>query len=116
MCSKIFAGLFGDVEKKLLDGFKGTKKSFIDSDKKIAKDVIINERDLLKRCDLALTRLAKSDYATNEAVCLTLLARYFKRIAAHLANISSSVILPIQDLDFFNEKYRRAEANGDNEE
>jgi len=51
-------------------------------------------------------KIAKSNIPTNEAVCLALLARYFKRIAAHLANIGSSVIVPISDLDFYDEKLR----------
>ena len=111
-----FKTLFEDVETKLLEGFVGTKTSFIESNKVVAKEVIATERDLVKRCDLAISRISKSDYETNMAVCFTLLARYFKRIAAHLANISSSVILPIQDLDFFNEKYRRSEVNKNNGE
>ncbi|MHC4373968.1 MAG: hypothetical protein ACYSTO_07260 [Planctomycetota bacterium] len=33
-----------------------------------------------------------------------MIARYFKRIAAHLVNISTSVVLPISQLDYFDEK------------
>jgi phosphate uptake regulator len=51
-----------------------------------------------------LTKLAASDLSTNEGVCYTLVARYFKRIAAHLVNISTSVVLPISQLDYFDEK------------
>jgi hypothetical protein len=32
------------------------------------------------------------------------MARYFKRIAAHLTNIATSVILPLTDLDYFDER------------
>ncbi|MDD4202821.1 MAG: PhoU domain-containing protein [Candidatus Omnitrophica bacterium] len=105
----IFNDLFGDIEPKLRKGFLETKKAFVESDKNMAKEILKVERDVVLHCDATIEKLAKSSYDTNLAVCLTLLARYFKRIAAHLANISSSVILPIQDLDFFNEKFRRNE-------
>jgi phosphate uptake regulator len=48
--------------------------------------------------------LAKSEMSVNEAVCFTLIARYFKRIVAHLVNIATSVVLPLSDLDYFDEK------------
>ena len=57
-----------------------------------------------------IKELAVGGMATNSAVCMTLMARYFKRISAHLANISTSVILPVSNLDFFDEKTRQ-EAN-----
>jgi phosphate uptake regulator len=49
-------------------------------------------------------KLAESELSTNEGVCYTLIARYFKRIAAHLVNISTSVMLPVSQLDYFDEK------------
>ena len=51
-----------------------------------------------------IEELAKSNLSTNEAVCFTLMARYYKRIAAHLTNIATSVILPLTDLDYFDER------------
>ena len=51
-----------------------------------------------------IAKLAKSDLPVNAAVCFTLMARYFKRITAHLTNIATSVILPLTDLDYFDEK------------
>jgi len=32
------------------------------------------------------------------------MARYFKRIAAHLMNIATSVILPVTNLDYFDQR------------
>jgi len=104
---EIFKDLFDDMDKEILRTFSATKTAFIESDKKIARTVLELERDIVTRCDKAIERLSKSTYPTNIAVCLTLTARYFKRIAAHLANIGSSVVLPIQELDFFDERLRR---------
>ena len=48
--------------------------------------------------------MAHGNLSVNEAVCFTLTARHFKRLAAHLTNIATSVILPLSELDYFDEK------------
>ncbi len=110
----IFEDLFGDLDKKIINEFSQTRAAFIESNEKIARDILIIEREIVKICDEIINKLSKSSFPTNIAVCLTLLARYFKRTAAHLTNIASSVILPISDLDFFDEKLRRKNENKKN--
>lgn len=102
-----FRQLFNDLDKEIIDEFTKTRDAFKNSDEKLARDVLDIEIAIVRRCDEILKKLASSRLDTNEAVCFTLIARYFKRIVAHLANIGSSVILPISDLDFFDEKVRR---------
>lgn len=101
-----FEELFNGIDKKVFEIFEKTEKAFIESDEKAAKEILYLERGIVRNCDDIVKKLSKSNLSTNEAVCLTLLARYFKRIAAHLANIGSSVILPVSELDFFDEKLR----------
>ncbi|MFH1790499.1 MAG: PhoU domain-containing protein, partial [Candidatus Omnitrophota bacterium] len=103
---KSYDELFGDMDKKILREFAETRSAFINSEKATARKVLELEREIVKKCDQVVKNLAESDYPTNLAVSLVLLARYMKRVAAHLANIGSSVVLPIQDLDFFDEKLR----------
>ncbi|NQU94737.1 MAG: hypothetical protein HQ549_00680 [Candidatus Omnitrophica bacterium] len=102
-----FAEFFNGIDKKILQQFDKTVKAFMESDEKVAKEILSIERGIVIDCDDILKKLAKGNLPTNEAVCLALLARYFKRVSAHLANIGSSVILPVSDLDFFDEKLRR---------
>ena len=102
-----FEELFDRLDEKILEEFEKTQKAFIESDEALAREILYLEREVTKDCDNIVKKLATSDFSTNKAVCLTLLARYFKRIAAHLANIATSVILPVSDLDFFDEKLRR---------
>jgi len=101
-----FRAFFDDLDKKIIDEFSKTRAAFIESDADNARNVLELEREAVKQCDKIIEKLSKSEYPANTAVCFTLLARYFKRIAAHLANIASSVVLPISDLDFFDEKMR----------
>ena len=99
--------LFNNLENEIKDEFIKTRKAFQESNEQLAKEVLNIERTIVKKCDGILAKLVVSELDTKEAVCFALLARYFKRISAHLANIGSSVILPISDLDFFDEKLRQ---------
>ncbi|OGW75883.1 MAG: hypothetical protein A2Z72_01620 [Omnitrophica bacterium RBG_13_46_9] len=103
---ELFKELFDNIDKEIMDEFEMTQKAFIESDEEVAREILYLERRVVRKCDEIVRTLAKSNLPTNEAVCLALLARYFKRIAAHLTNIGSSVILPISDLDFFDERLR----------
>ena len=105
---KKYQDLFNDIEDKILELFKRTKKAFIESDETKAASSWDYERKVKKRCNEIIEKVAKSDLSVNEAVCFALMARHFKRIAAHLANIATSVILPLTDLDYFDEKRREA--------
>jgi len=107
-----FKALFDDLDKDITEEFTKTRNAFQNSDGKLAREVLDLETAVVKRCDDILEKLASGQCGTgqcniNEAVCFALIARYFKRITAHLANIGSSVILPISNLDFFDEKVRR---------
>ncbi|MFC2149585.1 phosphate uptake regulator PhoU [Candidatus Auribacterota bacterium] len=103
---EFYVDLFDEMDKKLLVAFQKTRKCFIDSDEKIAGEIMDYEREIIKRCDEGIEKLAKSKLETNQAVCSTLVFRYYKRICCHLGNIASSVIMPVTELDFFDEKRR----------
>lgn len=96
--------LFNNIENEISELFEQTKKAFIESDEEKAKNSWGYKREISQRCDGIIKELANSNIAINEAVCFTLMARYFKRIAAHLTNIATSVIVPLSDLDYFDEK------------
>ncbi|MFC1561522.1 PhoU domain-containing protein [candidate division KSB1 bacterium] len=98
-----FTKWFGNIEDEIKDLFQKTKKAFIESDKSEATQSWSFEREVVRKCDKLIEDFAKSDLTVNEAVCFTLMARYFKRVAAHLTNIATSVILPISDLDYYDE-------------
>ena len=98
--------LFDGLDHKLIVLFDNTKQAFIESDEKVSQEILLLEREIVKKCDSIVAELTKSNLSVNKAVCFSLLARYYKRVAAHLTNIGSSVILPISDLDFFDENIR----------
>lgn len=100
----VFRRYFDAVEQDILKLFSLTKDAFVESDEEKAKMAWGYEREITKRCDNAVRELAHAETSVNQAVCLTLIARHLKRIVAHLANIATSVVLPLSDLDYFDEK------------
>lgn len=107
----LYEKYFDNIEAEISSLFKQTETAFLESDEVKAKDTWKMERGIVKKCDNIIEKLAKSDLSVNEAVCFTLMSRHFKRIAAHLTNIATSVILPISDLDYFDEKRREEETD-----
>ncbi len=95
--------LFNNIEKDISQLFQETKQAFIESDEDKAAESWNYKKEISQKCDNIIKSLAKSQLPANKAVCFTLMARYFKRIASHLTNIATSVILPLTDLDYFDE-------------
>ena len=99
-----FSKYFNEVDKDVLGLFEQTKQAFIETNVDMATSAWEYEKRIAKGCDEIVAEVAKSNLTVNEAVCFALIARYFKRIVAHLVNIATSVILPLSDLDYFDER------------
>lgn len=100
----VFTRYFDTIDRDILTLFSLTRDAFLESDEEKARLAWGYERKITKWCDNVVRELAQGESSANRAVCLTLIARYFKRIVAHLANIATSVVLPLTDLDYFDEK------------
>ena len=101
---ELFRRYFDDMDQDVSTLFQLTREAFVESDETKAQMAWGYENKVAKWCDNVVKELAKSDVSVNEAVCFTLVARHFKRIVAHLVNIATSVVLPLSDLDYFDEK------------
>jgi len=103
---KLFRSYLNAADEKLVILAEKTRSAFVSSNEELAREITVLEREIVLQCEGAIKKLAVSDLPANTSVCYTLIARYFKRTAAHLVNIGSAVILPIDQLDFFDEKER----------
>ena len=103
---QVFRRYLGEMDKEILTLFSLTREAFVESDEDKSELAWGYEERMKKRCDTAVAELAHSELPVNEAVCLTLVARHFKRIIAHLTNIATSVVLPLSDIDYFDERRR----------
>ncbi|MEE8183670.1 MAG: PhoU domain-containing protein [Acidobacteriota bacterium] len=80
--------------------FDVTRKAFRESDEKLAGEMLSKNQDILKKCDGVLEKLVEDQVPTRQAVAYTLIARHLKRIGSHLGNITSSVVLPLHQIDY----------------
>jgi phosphate uptake regulator len=100
----VFSQYFDSLDNDIVTLFEQTKDAFIEGNEDEARSAWKYERTIARGCDKIIEQLAKSNLPVNQAVCFTLVARHFKRIVAHLVNIATSVVLPLSDLDYFDER------------
>lgn len=96
----MFTILFDQIGREVLALFRETALAFKNSDKDRANVVMNSGRDIGRRCEEIIEKIVDSDYSPRQAVILALGARYLKRIALHLSNIASSVVNPLPELDY----------------
>jgi phosphate uptake regulator len=73
------------------------------ADEERAREVIQRTRQVATEAEEAIREVTGSDLPTRDAVCLVLLLRFFKRIAAHLGNVATAEVRPVDQLDFYDE-------------
>lgn len=90
-----------DLEEKTEVVHSRTRKAFKRSDSALARECIDTARRVGRICDEMVGRLMKSDYPVDKAVTFVLTYRYIKRVTSHLANICSTVLNPVPEIDYF---------------
>lgn len=77
---------------------------FADDDREQAAAFIGEADVLLDEFDSHVSALVVTEHPGREAVPRALLFRYYKRIVAHLMNLLSAVVMPLDRLDYFDEE------------
>jgi phosphate uptake regulator len=93
-----------EIRLGIEQNFAQIESAFQASDHEGAVELIREGRDLTRRCDAVVGRVARSDYGASEATVTVMGARFYKRIAAHVLNVLSSVVMPLHKLDYYDEK------------
>lgn len=83
--------------------FREAAEVFAASDRDRALAYIREGRDMGKRCDALIKRIAAGSYDGPTTAALILGTRYYKRIWAHVLNVLTSVVMPLHKLDYFDE-------------
>ena len=99
-----FEVYFNNLPEQISKYFSTTVNTFVEFDDAAGLQLIKEERATAKQCDRIIETLANSELGANRAVCFTIIARYLKRITLHLANIVTAVVVPLSDLDYFDER------------
>lgn len=82
---------------------KAAGRVFVRSETTTAMDLIRQGREVNRRCDMLVTRIAHSTYDAATTTTMVLGTRYYKRILSHLLNVLSGVVMPLHKLDYFDE-------------
>jgi phosphate transport system protein len=76
---------------------------FRDSDTGRARETLTRGDELLDDFDERVSALVRGTDQGPHAVATALLHRYLKRVVAHLMNVLSAVVMPVDRLDYFDE-------------
>jgi phosphate uptake regulator len=82
--------------------FGSVRNAFVESDSQAAKGVLRSADSIGDDCDQVIEQLLVDEESiqTHEAVAYSLLARHYKRVSSHLANIGTAVLGKVEELDF----------------
>lgn len=99
-------------DREILTGYRDRISSMITRASTIfANDAVNEAQDFIAEADILLdefdqhvSELVVTERQGKEAVPRALLYRYYKRIVAHLMNLLSAVVMPLDRLDYFDEE------------
>jgi hypothetical protein len=77
--------------------------AFQDRDPERSRALLSRGDGLLDDFDARVSALVRTEDPEEQAVAEALTYRYLKRIVAHLMNVLSAVVMPIDRLDYFDE-------------
>jgi phosphate uptake regulator len=82
--------------------FDTVRRGFRESDPTQAKAALKAADEIGDSCDSVIEQLLGDEQSiqTHEAVAYSLLARHYKRVSSHLANVSTAVLGKVEELDF----------------
>jgi len=91
-----------EIAEQTADMFALVSAGCSNADEAQAEQTLGRARIIQRRCDRIIEELfaEKDEIQIHEAVAYSLLARHYKRVAGHLANISTAVLGQLEDLDF----------------
>jgi phosphate uptake regulator len=98
-----FVGELREIRSGTEAAFAATAAVFASSNRSRALELTREGREITHRCDALIERVASSDLKARSAVAIVMGARYYKRIAAHVLNVLSSVVMPLHKLDYYDE-------------
>lgn len=93
-----------EIRAEVENAFSATAEIFGRSDRERAMQLIYTGKDMAKRADGLLGRIAQAGHESAPTTALVLGTRYYKRVGGHLLNVLSSVVMPLHKVDYYDEK------------
>ncbi len=95
---------FKEIRSGVETDFGGAIEVLQDTSRERAIELIECGKDTVDRCEQLIGNLAYTSYGSGLTVTMTLGVRYYQRIAEHVLNLLSSVVMPLHKLDYYDEK------------
>ena len=92
-----------DVRSQVESDFRAACDVIQKHDRERAVRLIRDGRAVVERCEALVQNIARSPHPAGVTAKLTLAARYYQRIAGHVLNLLSSVVMPLHKLDYYDE-------------
>ncbi|MFC1514758.1 phosphate uptake regulator PhoU [Candidatus Omnitrophota bacterium] len=89
-----------DIEVQIGLNLAEISSAFVDANNKKAVKLMRQHGKISAACESVIRSMVTQEISVDKAVCYTLLLRYYKRISAHIANIASSIVNPIEKIDY----------------
>jgi phosphate transport system protein len=93
----------GQISADIGTMFEHTREAFENSDEALAGQVIKTAKASGRKYEALIREITASDLATPDAVCMVLMLRFYKRLVAHMGNIASTVVMPVDLIDYYDE-------------
>ena len=91
----------GEIEKEIVGLFDGTINTFKNADIELARHIMERHAKIAVQCeDVVETLIEDTEMSARMGIIYALLARYLKRVSAHLKNIASGVANPFHRLGY----------------
>jgi len=91
-----------DIREKVRPLFDQVEQAFVKADADQARNALMRVTAIHGACDTLVRQLLAMDgkMPPDEAVAYVLMARFYKRVVAHLGNIATGVVCPLPMLDY----------------
>jgi len=90
-----------EIRSGVEDMFRKTYMAFTESDKELGKEVMERHVEIAQKCENIVERLVDDpQIGARLGIIYALLARFLKRVSAHLKNVASSVVNPFHRLGY----------------
>lgn len=93
-----------EIKQRVSELMSGIKPLFEKGDEDGSRKFCVEAEVLLKRCDGQVDLLLEDPTVSDHPVAAALMFRYLKRVLAHATNIVSAIFMPIDKLDYFDER------------
>jgi Na+/phosphate symporter len=92
-----------ELRRRISEYMRDVGNAFRARDAERSRPLLNTGGDMLGRFDEQVSTLVRGDAEGEQMVARALAYRYLKRVVAHLMNVLSSVVMPVDRLDYFDE-------------